>query len=1198
MMVRRFLVVAIMFAALLAAATSAVAAEAPRWDIISTASPTNIEPGSPRNEVQDVTVSATGGTFKLGVVNRHCEGVRITGPIPYDASESEVQSALEAVTCGGFGGFTVTGGLGGTSPYVVTFLGENADAQIPLMTINSASLTGGASTASVTEVARGVFVPYLTVTAINVGGAATDGSTITLTDSLPSALTASGISGYDAYASAFASNGEGGAAMTCSTPPTLSCSYSGTVTQGDMLIVTIPVDAAESLSPNLNEVTISGGGAAEADLSAPVAIGDTPTAFGPALGGVIAAMSTTRVGAHASVTAAFTMATSEPDAVPAQTKNIRFDLPPGLVGNTAGVPRCAMGKVVELLNEPNGCPSDAMVGMATITINTLDGAGDGNGTFVTPVYNIAPAPGEPAAFAFDALYFPVRLDTSVLSDGDYGVRVTAPSLTETLSVLAAAITIWGVPADHSGPGEDESIVNLFGDGGSFGGPNPSQTRVPLLTNSQQCSERLSAAMSADSWVNPGVFVSSGPVSMGTLTGCGQLSFGASLSMLPDTLEAGAPAGYSLDLGVPQNNEPEGLATPDVKKVVATLPLGTVISPSAADGLGACSSAQFGLHSGVPGECPRDSQVGTVEVHTPALSEPLDGAVYLAEPECDPCTPGDAADGRMVRLLLQFVGEGESGIVVKTEGRGLINQQTGQLTTVFENDFQLPFSDLKLTLGGGERAVLANPRTCGPVSTTVDLTPWSTPYTPDATPTSSFDVDENCFGPQFAPSLTAGTTNNQAGESSPFTLAFGRSDADEFLNGLQLKMPPGLLGALSKVSLCGEPQAAEGVCGGESLIGHVSVETGPGADPFVVNGGQVFITGPYKGAPYGLSIVVPAKAGPYTLAGTTGKGTVVVRAAISVDPSTSALTITADPLPTILDGIPLQLRRVDVTIDRPGFTFNPTDCGRLAITGTLTSTQAASVGVSSPFQVTNCGTLGFKPKFTVSTSGKTSRVDGASLDARLVFPQGEREANVAQVKVQLPKQLPSRLPTLQKACTAAVFEANPANCPAASVVGVVKASTPILASPLSGPVYFVSHGGEAFPSLIMVLQGEGVRVDLVGSTFISKGVTSTTLKTVPDVPVSGFELYLPEGPTSALTTDGVLCKSSPVMPTTFVAQNGAETQESVKIAVTGCGKKTKAKASRVHRAKASRARTRRAREAVRAGDARRARRSSHDGGRKS
>jgi hypothetical protein len=1161
MMARRVLIATIMSVVLLGAVTSAAVADGPRWDIISTTSPTNLLPNSPRNEVQNVTVNATGGTFELAVSSVECDNDEpaFTAPLAYDASASEIQLALEVLSCVGSGGVTVTGGPGGAGPYVVTFLGYGAHGRIPPMTTNSSALTGGAATATVTEAVRGVFVPYVTVTAINVGGASTDGSTITLTDSLPSVLTARGISGYDAYGSAFALNGEGSSAMSCSASPTLSCSYSGKVGPGDMLVVTIPVDVAESLAPNFNEVAISGGGAAAASLSAPIKIDDTPVAFGPVPRSVVAAVSSNRAGAHANVTTAFTLATSEPDAVPAAVKDIRFDLPPGLVGNTVGMPQCTMAEVIKQGQEPanpaDACPSDTMVGMATLTLNTQSGPGTGFLTTVVPVYTISPAPGEPVAFAFDGVAVPVRLDTSVLSDGDYGVRVTAPSLTEATSTLAASITIWGVPAEHNGPGEYKSFWNLLG-GGSFGGPNPSQTKVPLLTNPQQCSEALSATMSTDSWTSPGAFLSSGPAPMGTLTGCDQLSLESSFTMLPDTLEAGAPAGYRLDLSVPQSTDPEGLATPNIKRVVATLPAGTVISPSAADGLGDCTNERFGLHTGAPGSCPRDSQVGTVRIKTPALEEPLTGEVYLAAPLCDPCSSTDAQDGRMVRLFVQVIGEGESGIVVKLEGTGQIDQQTGQLTTVFDNDPQLPFSDFQLTLGGGARATLANPRTCGLATTNLDLTPWSSPLTPDATSFSTFDIDEGCIEPQFAPSFTAGTTSNQAGGFSPFTLALGRSDADQFLSGVQLRMPPGFSGMLSKVALCSEPQAAQGTCGPASLIGHTNVETGPGADPFLVTGGQVFLTGPYKGAPYGLSIVVPAKAGPYTLAGTTGDGTVVVRAAISVDPETAQLTVTTDPLPTELDGIPLQLRLVNVTIDRPEFTFNPTNCSKLAITGTLTSTQAATAAVSSPFQVTNCQALAFKPAFRVSTSGKTSRANGASLDAKVTYPAGSQgtEANIASVKVDLPKQLPSRLTTLQKACTAAAFDANPANCPSASVVGIVRASTPILPVQLTGPVYFVSHGGEAFPSLEVILQGEGVRVNLLASTFISKsGITSSTFKTVPDVPVSSFELYLPEGKYSALAANGNLCKSKLTMPTVFTAQNGAEIHESTKIAVTGCPK---------------------------------------------
>ncbi len=1033
----------------------------------------------------------------------------------------------------------------------------------------------------------------LLVTATNVGGASTDGSEITLSDTLPAGLTATELLGSDAYKNPAGTpedehsqgNEVNGGDMRCSLEPVPHCSTSNPVDPGDTLVLTVGVRVASIMPPSvLNEVTVSGGGAASVSATNPVTISSALPEYGVAPGGLMAAASTSQAGAHPNTTVTYFLNTvnpkgeqrSEPfSSTPAgNPKDIRFDLPPGLVGTTVGVARCTMAEVI---NEAH-CPSDTMVGTATV----IAGGILEHLVLTVPVFNIAPAPGEPAAFAFNAALFNVRLDTGVLSNGDYGVRVSAPDITEGADTYSTSITLWGIPADHNGPGPDYAArtVSARGAGGrgfspvtefSFGGPGVEQVRAPFLTNPTQCATPLEGTLSTDSWEapGPGVFKSAS-TSLGTDTGCNLLPFSSSVSMLPDTLQAGAPAGYSFDLHVPQNADPDGLATPNVKKVVATLPQGTVISPSAADGLGDCSDVQFGLHSGVPGGCPRDSQVGTVSIRTPALEEALTGEVYLAAPLCDPCTPQDAQDGRMVRLFVQVVGEGESGIVVKLEGTGQINQQTGQITTTFNENPQLPFSEFKLTLGGGERATLANPRSCGAATTTVDLTPWSSPFTPDATPFSTFDVDEGCFGAQFDPSFVAGTTSNQAGGFSPFTLAFGRSDSDELLNGAQVRMPPGLLGMLSRVSLCGEAQANAGTCGPESLIGETTVETGPGADPFVVGGGKVYITGPYKGAPYGLSIVVPAVAGPYTLAGTTGDGTVVNRSAISVNPETAALTVTSDPLPTELDGIPLQLRLVNVTISREGFTFNPTGCGKTAVTGTLTSTQASSASESSSFQVTNCAGLKFKPKFAVSTSGKTSKAMGASLDAKVSYPgtaQGS-EADIAKVKVDLPKQLPSRLTTLQKACVAAVFDVNPANCPAASVIGSARVSTAVLPVPLMGPVYFVSHGGEAFPSLTVVLQGDGVRVDLVGATFISKaGITSTTFKTVPDTPFSSFELYLPEGRYSALAANGDLCTSSLAMPTAFVAQNGTEIHESTKISVTGCPKAKKATKKKSKKTKA-------------------------------
>jgi hypothetical protein len=497
--------------------------------------------------------------------------------------------------------------------------------------------------------------------------------------------------------------------------------------------------------------------------------------------------------------------------------------------------------------------------------------------------------------------------------------------------------------------------------------------------------------------------------------------------------------------------------------------------------------------------------------------------------------------------------------VKLAGEVVPDPVTGQLVSTFKGTPQLPFEDFELHFFGGDRAPLSTPGLCGSYTTTASVEPWSggAPVGSDST----FDVVSGpngspCAGTlPFNPSLTAGTTSIQAGGFSPFTMTMSRPDGSQNLQAIQLKMPPGLLGTLATVKLCGEAQANAGTCGPESLIGHTTVSVGVGGDPYSVTGGEVFITEGYRGAPYGLSIVNPAKAGPFDL------GKVIVRARIEVDPITAVLTITTDDtgpykIPTILDGIPLQIQHVNVAIDRPRFTFNPTNCSPLAITGSLDSDQGQSKALSVPFQVTNCAVLAFKPKLTAKTNGKTTRANGASLSVKLTYPAGPYDANISKVKVDLPKQLPSRLETLQKACPAATFNANPAACPPASIVGHATATTPVMPVPLTGPAYFVSHGGEQFPDLIIVLQGYGATVHLIGSTFINKaGITSSTFKQVPDVPVGTFELTLPQGRYSALAANKNLCTTTKLtMPTLFIGQNGAEIHTTTPIVPTGCAKK--------------------------------------------
>ncbi len=410
---------------------------------------------------------------------------------------------------------------------------------------------------------------------------------------------------------------------------------------------------------------------------------------------------------------------------------------------------------------------------------------------------------------------------------------------------------------------------------------------------------------------------------------------------------------------------------------------------------------------------------------------------------------------------------------------------------------------------------------------------------------------------FSPTLGSGTTNVNAGSYSELTTTLGREDGQQQIQSVTLHYPAGLSGLLSGVKLCGEAQANAGTCGPESQIGESIVSVGLGNDPFTVVGGKAYITGPYEGAPFGLSIVNPAKAGPYVLQ--EGRP-VVVRAKIEVNSITSALTVTTNPsgpyaIPHIIEGIPLNIKHVNVLVNRPDFTFNPTNCTPTQVTGAINSDEGASSPVAIPFQVTNCGDLKFAPDFKVSTSGKTSKADGASLTATVVEPDDPQgNSNIGRVKVDLPKQLPSRLTTLQKACLAKVFEENPAACPSASFIGHATVHTQLLPVPLEGPAIFVSHGGEAFPSLEIVLQGDNVTIDLVGATYISPaGITSTTFKTVPDQPFETFSLTLPEGPYSALGTNYDLCTQNLQMPTEFVGQDGTKINESTKISVTGCPK---------------------------------------------
>jgi hypothetical protein len=607
-----------------------------------------------------------------------------------------------------------------------------------------------------------------------------------------------------------------------------------------------------------------------------------------------------------------------------------------------------------------------------------------------------------------------------------------------------------------------------------------------------------------------------------------------------------PDGITAELTVPHNPLPTELDSSQLRTAIVTLPEGMTLNPSAASGLKACTPAQIGIGTRNAVACPGESKLGEVTLTVPDLpaSEPLTGDIYLGGTE--PITGGanPAAPEYTIYLNAESA---RYGVDVRLEGKVTPNPTTGQVTTTFTENPEQPFSNIKLKFNGGALAPIANPLTCGTATATTSLVPYIGSFATES-PSSSFTVDSNgkggaCASPlPFA--LTQSAVNQSpgyAGAKTSYTLNVGRADGQQYLSQIKTVLPEGLVGLIPSVTQCGEPQAANGECTSASQIGTVSVSAGAGPQPFGFKG-NVYLTGPYGGAPFGLSIVVPAIAGPFNL------GNVVTRGTINVEPYTARVVATST-LPTIVKGVPLRLKGISVEINKQGFLQSPTNCGALATETTLTSTLGATQSMSIPFQVNNCSALAFKPSFGSAAGAKTSKANGASLETTLNVPAGG--ANVKSVLVQLPKQLPSRLTTLQKACSEAVFNANPYTCPSGSFVGGVRANTPTLSAKLKGPAILVSHGGAAFPDLDLLLEGEGIRVILVGNTNIKNGITTTNFAAPPDVPVSSITVNLPIGAHSALTANGNVCANKLVMPTTIVGQNGTTFKQSTTIKVKNC-----------------------------------------------
>lgn len=899
---------------------------------------------------------------------------------------------------------------------------------------------------------------------------------------------------------------------------TFSCAdATATIAPGGfrLLTLTASVDAAAVPGATLtSSFAAMGGGAPAASTVDPVTIATAPPPFGvDAFDGTVSADAAgtpfTQAGGHpyaATVSIDFNTLT---DPAPLRgplwpvepVKDVLADLPPGLVGDPTAAERCTAAQLASGgLLARTLCPAASQVGTALVRLN---GGGARNVFGPLPIFNLVPPPDVPARFGFNVAGTVVTMDGELRSGSDYGLSVRVRNVPQGLAIAGTTLTFWGVPAapvhdaERACPGQVAPWE---------GGPQCQNGGAlkAFLRNPTSCTPPgvgLPVQVQVDSWVQPGVFRSAGFVShlppgypsppgawgpeQGT-TGCDAVPFEPGLSAAPASRVAGAPSGFAVSLSLPQSSDPAVVGQSDLRRAVIRLPVGVRVNPSAADGLEGCSPAQVALRSLADPSCPDGSRVGSVSVVTPLLDAPLEGAVYLAGPHDNPFDS---------LLAVYLVAKGP-GLIVKLAGRVETDLVSGQITAVFDDVPQLPFSLVRVAFDGGPRAVLVNPPLCGGYAVTGELTSWSGAV---RSVSGGFAVDAGCIAAAarpFAPRFSAGVESNRAGASSPFHLRLTRTDADEELGRVTVRLPQGLLGRLADVVLCGEGDAAAGTCGAGSRIGSVVAGAGAGPLPFFLSGGRVYVTGPYGGAPFGLSVVVPAVAGPFDL------GTVVVRAAIFVDGRTAALTIVTDPLPRVLEGIPLQLRDVRVAVDRPGFMLNPTGCGEKRVRGVVESTAGRVVGVGSRFQAAECRGLRFHPRLRLTMGSRGHTHAGGSTPLTAVLTQRRGEASIRRLTVTLPSIISARLPVVEAACTLAEFHAG--DCEPARV-GTAVAITPLLRDPLRGGAYLVRSGKHPLPDLIVALRGQ-VDFDLVGRVSIPRGKhLGASFNAVPDVPIRRFVL---------------------------------------------------------------------------------------------
>jgi len=833
-----------------------------------------------------------------------------------------------------------------------------------------------------------------------------------------------------------------------------------------------------------------------------------------------------------------------PNAGPkGELKTVRVDLPVGLSVNPSATEQCPLEDF-----EGDTCLEETKVGTSIVTA-ALPIVGTELPPLEADVFNVEPVFGEAARFGLKLVGNEVFLRGDVAWDGNYheGFTIDVPkTLPDGLGGLIKKNRL--VFDGTSGDGTFITTPSTCLGEAFPGGPSGHVYSTYLLAGSwEEAAEPgyvfpQSAMPPLESPIPPGTEPKS----------CGTIPYDPALDVAPGTATTDSPAGATVEVEVPHILGADNQESSQTRSAQVALPAGMALNPSAANGLKACSDAQFGKGTRNPVACPAESKVGTVTIASPPLPDgPLTGEVYVGQP-----IGRDPTSGTLYRIFIRAEAP-RYGVDARLVGNVRADPATGQLTTTIAETPQVPFTSFELDFDDGPKAVLSSAMVCEPNPATSEMTPWS--GNPSATPESKIvfsgapgggpcpkTLGERPFDPGFG----VRPQGSKAGAFSPVSLDIARSDGRQEVKGVDITLAPGMTGKLAGIPYCpesaiaaaagtaGESEKASSSCPAQSQVGTATIASGTGPAPIQITG-KVFLAGPYRGAPLSLAVLTPATAGPYDL------GTVVVRVALFVDPETAQIRALSDPIPHIFGGAQLSIRSIDVDIDRQDFTLNPTSCEPLSSGGVLNGGGSdpnapaafSAFAVSTPFQTTECGALGFKPKLTTRLlGGRKAMKRSGHPKFRAVLTARGGDANIRRAVLKLPHALFLDQGHIRTICTRVQLAANA--CPQAAIYGFARAKTPLLDDELAGPVYLTSSSNP-LPDLLVDLRGQ-VNVRLRGVISSTKGGRiKNVFSTVPDVPVSRFTLTMKGGRKGLLENSQDLCAHPSFSFLNFKAQNGKQ-----------------------------------------------------------